>query len=240
MGALASTPSKADKLSKYTPVGFVDKSTDVAYHLFGNQVELAKLDVNALCCLAEVSPLLYVTSAIGASLAAKSAAHNKAQLVVVSVCDAKTCLKIRRELDRHDSIELHSLVVPVDDYRISPFDFVMTFYAHARELAVILESQAERSVVVHCVMGMNRSCATIVFAQILSGKVQNVKALISYVKNINKRVRLEVLENQAFVNHLVAFGDFAMSGPGQDTTLKQLAQRFERFCQTRVHALPYY
>ena len=145
-----STPSKAETLSKYTPVGFVDPSTDVAYHLVGRQVEVAKPQVDALCCLAEISPLLYVTSAMGASLAAKSAANNKAKLVVVSVCDANTCTRLRQLIQRHnylehhDFIEHHSFVVPVDDYAISAFDFVMTFYAHARNLAVILEKQAEK------------------------------------------------------------------------------------------------
>jgi len=247
---MVSTPSKAEMLSKYTPVGFVDPSTDVAYHLVGRQVEVAKPHVDALCCLTEISPLLYVTSAMGASLAANSAAYNKAKLVVVSICDANTCTRLRQLIQHnHNFIEHHSFVVPVDDYAISAFDFVMTFYGHARSLAVILEKQAaqkaekqaETSIVVHCVMGMNRSCATIVFAQILAGNIKHVKALVSYLKSINKRVRLDVLENQSFVDHLVMFGEFAkLYGPCQDATLRSLATRFEKFCLSRTYPVPAY
>lgn len=78
----------------------------------------------------------------------------------------------------------------------------MTFYVHARNLAVVLQDQ-NKSVVVHCVMGMNRSCTTIVLAQILSVSVKDVKKVVAYLKQVNKQTRLEVLENQAFVDNLV-------------------------------------
>jgi hypothetical protein len=238
MGATQSTLSQARKLSKYTPVGYVDAS-NVAYQLVGNQVQPAKPDFNALCHLPGVAPFLYVTSAAGAKLAARSAIESTAELVIVSVCDAKTCADINRLVNKHASITHHAFVVANDDYNISPFDFVMTFYVHARNLAVVLQDQ-NKSVVVHCVMGMNRSCTTIVLAQILLGR-KDVKNVVAYLKQVNKGCRLEVLENQAFVDNLVLFGEFAMLyGPSRDTTLKSLATRFASFCRAKASIPIYY
>ena len=197
---------------------------------------------DSFACLAHlplISSLLFVTSAQGATsaLACQDAA-------VFAVCDYATHSAVLYACrDRLAGTYMH-FSAEEDKLDITAFEFCRNFLLPAAIIAMYLQKSMQ-PVVVHCLMGMNRSCTAICLAVILNDlpSEQEVKQLVRYIQNVNRNVRCEVLTNYTFVKYIVKFAAFARQQLGDanfanlvlqtssDFTTELVAQQFGAFCQ---------
>ena len=195
-----------------------------------------------LAHLAVLHPRLFVTSCTGAvsvlaahaaNMLAAHAAAGTAHVHVVGVCDAATLRltathqgqgqgqrqgqgqgQSQGQGEGEGQATYSAHVVERDAVDVSPADFFAQFFPAAVDIARQLTTAGCAAVVVHCDLGVNRSCAALLMACVLlqrpRGQLDMVHA-VEYVRRVNGRVRCTVLTNDAYVQLLVTFAQWSLS-----------------------------
>ena len=162
---------------------------------------------NNLAHLPKINSKLFVTSAPGAVNAA-SVLIKLPNACFVGVCDTPTAELVADSVAKKVSYSFFSVEYDTED--LSPGDFCAQFLQPALFIKAALEQKAPAVVVVvvHCLMGINRSCTAVCMAAILLRKNIDAKWLIEYVRSQNQQTRCTALFNDAFVKYLVGFAAF--------------------------------
>jgi hypothetical protein len=198
---------------------------------------------NNLAYLPKINSKLFVTSAPGAISAASALKFQHA--CFVGVCDTPTAELVAASVAKKVSYSFFSVEHDTED--LSPGDFCAQFLEPALfiKASVLQETTASAVfVVVHCLMGINRSCTAICMAAILLRKHlrKNIDAkwLIDYVRAQNQQTRCAVLMNNAFVKYLVGFAAFVNHNHYQQhkhvnrADVAATAHKFNLFYETSV------
>lgn len=221
MGVYASLPRNCHGIAVKTMIGMADMAEDtpgykhrpvfVRNHkivypgldgidgIDGIDNQLAINRLHNLAHLPAISKFLFVTSMHGAL-------HAKWPASIIGVCDADTARLVAGQRDKKTSYDFFQ--VEQDSEQITAYQFVMQFVQPGRKIANKLA--ASLPVVVHCQMGMNRSCTAICMAALLMHQLDDVQMakLVHYVRRVNKQVRHDVLTNRAFVRLLICFAGY--------------------------------
>jgi protein tyrosine phosphatase len=208
--------------------------------------------VNCLAYLPCISSMLFVTSAAGAV-----SVLSCPDAVVFAVCDFAThaavldnCIKFNKPClaaYTHFSVEEDSL-------DISPDRFCIEFLAPAAAIAQHIKNDSN-PVVVHCLMGMNRSCTALCLAAVMNDlpTAEQAANLVWYVQHVNKHVRCRVLTNYTFVKYILMFAAFVRQELFDDVfaeafvqvlhnadkvCIELIARRFFHYSLTLTRTLP--
>jgi hypothetical protein len=224
MGVYASLPKNCHGIVHNTNIGMADmtyppgktprpvfvRNHQVVYPYKINQInQLDSMDsmnsmnsiykLHNLAHLPAINRHLFVTSMYGA-------VHARYPSSIVGVCDSHTGELVAAQRDKKTSYDF--FLVDQDSEQVTAHQFVMQFVKPGRKIAARLA--AKQPVVVHCQMGMNRSCTAICMAALLMHRLNctRMATTIDYVRKVNKQVRHDVLTNRAFVRLLIGFADF--------------------------------
>lgn len=192
---------------------------------------------NNLAYFPKINSKLFVTSAPGAVNAA-SVLVKLPGACVVGVCDTPTAELVANSVAKKVSYSFFSVEHDTDD--LSPGDFCAQFLKPAMFIKAALLQKTSDVVVVHCVMGINRSCTAVCMAAIMSRKNIDAKWLVDYVRARNQQTRCTVLINNAFVKYLVGFAAFVNHESQRhrqittDADVAATAHKFNSFYETNV------
>lgn len=232
MGVYASLPRNCGGIADTTMIGLADMTdkTGSAHRpvfvinhrvVYPSRVDRPIDRLHNLAHLPAISKYLFVTSMHGA-------AHAKWPASIIGVCDARTAELVALQRDKNTSYDFFQ--VDQDSEAITAHQFVMQFVRPGKKIANKLA--ANQPVVVHCQMGMNRSCTAICVAALLMHQLDDVQMArtVAYVRRVNKQVRHDVLTNRAFVRLLIGFADYLRRNPDRPKLLG-LASSFQAYYQ---------
>lgn len=218
MGVYASLPKNCHGIVHNTNIGMADmtyppgrtprpvfvRNHQVVYPYKINQLDSMDsmnsiYKLHNLAHLPAISRHLFVTSMYGA-------VHARYPSSIVGVCDSHTAQLVAAQRDKKTSYDF--FLVDQDSEQITAHQFVMQFVKPGKKIVARLA--AKQPVVVHCQMGMNRSCTAICMAALMMHRLSctHMATTIDYVRKVNKQVRHDVLTNRAFVRLLIGFADY--------------------------------